>query len=68
MTVLIDQPTVQPMRKVTAVGIGAALSVIVIWIFNTYLLSRPLPPEVASAITAVISAGMGYFVRERATR
>ena len=63
---LVNQPDAVPTRKVQAAGIGGALGIIVCWMLNAYVLPQPLPAEVAAAITAVISAGLGYMAKERA--
>lgn len=57
-----DQPTSQPTQKVAAAGIGGSLSVVVVYVVGLFGLD--LPPEVASAITALVSFAAGYLVRE----
>lgn len=52
-----------PTRKITAAGIGGAITIIVVWIANT-LASVAIPPEVASAFTTLITFGTGYLVKD----
>jgi putative flippase GtrA len=59
----INQPSIAPTTKVAAGGIAGALTVVVVWILG--LLHVPVPPEVASALTVIISFITSYFVRER---
>lgn len=59
----MDQPTSQPTQKVAAAGIGGSLSIVLVYIIG--VLGLELPPEVASAITAIIAFAAGYIVRER---
>jgi hypothetical protein len=51
-------------RKVGASAIAGGVTVILVWIVNTFLLSKgtSLPAEVASAITTVISGVTGWIV------
>ncbi|MGO9151604.1 hypothetical protein [Mycobacterium sp.] len=59
----INQPSMAPTTKVAAGGVAAALTVLVVWILG--LLHVPVPPEVASALTVIISFVTSYFVRQR---
>jgi putative flippase GtrA len=59
----INQPSIAPTTKVAAGGVAGALTVMVVWILG--LLHVPVPPEVASAMTVIISFVTSYFVRER---
>jgi putative flippase GtrA len=59
----INQPSIAPTTKVTAGGVAGALTVLVVWILG--LLHVPVPPEVASAITVIISFVTSYLVRQR---
>jgi hypothetical protein len=59
----INQPSVAPTTKVAAGGIAGALTVLVVWILG--LLHVAVPPEVASALTVIISFATSYFVRQR---
>lgn len=45
--------------KVAAAGIAGAATIIIVWIAETVGLS--IPPEVASAFTALIAFGAGYW-------
>jgi hypothetical protein len=59
----INQPSTAPTTKVAAGGVAGALTVLVVWILG--LLHVPVPPEVASALTVIISFVTSYFVRQR---
>jgi putative flippase GtrA len=52
-----------PTTKVAAGGVAGALTVLAVWILG--LLHVPVPPEVASAITVIISFVTSYFVKQR---
>lgn len=58
-----DQPTVSPTRKVAAAGIGGSVSILVVYLIQL-VFSVELPAEVAAAITALVSFGSGYLVKE----
>lgn len=51
-----------PNRKITAVGLAGSATAILIWALGPVL--PVIPPEVASAFTAVIAAVIGYLVPE----
>ena len=57
-----------PGRKVALAGIGGAITTILIFTFNTYILpvDKPLTPEVAAAITTVVTFIVGYRARPSA--
>ena len=59
----ITQPSIAPTTKVAAGGAAGALTVVVVWILG--LLHVPVTPEVASAITVIISFITSYLVRQR---
>jgi putative flippase GtrA len=59
----INQPSKAPTTKVAAGGVAGALTVLVVWILG--LLQVPVPPEVASALTVILSFVTSYFVRQR---
>jgi putative flippase GtrA len=59
----INQPSMAPTTKVAAGGVTGALTVLVVWILG--LLHVPVPPEVASALTVIISFVTSYLVRQR---
>lgn len=54
MTRKSDAPT----QKVAAAGAAGSLTVILVWIAG--LLGLDVPPEVASAFTALVAFGAGY--------
>src|SRR6059058_3471015 len=52
-----------PVRKVTAGGAAGAVTVILVFVINTYVSpAKPLSPEIASAITTVLSFVAAYLV------
>lgn len=51
-----------PAQKVIGGSIGGAVSTIVIYVLNEYVLSAPLPAEIAAAVTTVVVTIVGYFV------
>jgi len=55
-----------PYRKVSAGTLAGALSIILVWIANAFLLSgdQTLPGEVASAVTTILTFVVGYMVPE----
>ncbi len=59
----ISQPSMAPTTKVSAGGVAGALTVLVVWILG--LLHVAVPPEVASALTVIISFTTSYFVKQR---
>lgn len=48
-----------PTPKVAAAGVAGSVTVIVVYVAG--LLGLDLPPEVASAFTAVLAFAAGYF-------
>lgn len=59
----ITQPSMAPTTKVAAGGAAGALTVLLVWILG--LLEVTVPPEVASAITVIISFITSYLVKQR---
>jgi hypothetical protein len=59
----ISQPSIAPTTKVAAGGVAGAVTVLLVWILG--LLHLAVPPEVASALTVIISFVASYFVRQR---
>jgi hypothetical protein len=59
----INQPSIAPTTKVAAGGIAGALTVLVVWILG--LLHVTVPPEVASALTVMITFISSYLVKQR---
>jgi hypothetical protein len=66
---MVSQPAVGPLKtasaiptqKVTAGGLGGAISVIIIAVFQHFL-KWNIDPTLASAITTVVSFGVAYIV------
>lgn len=54
----------RPTNKVTAGALAGALSVILVYVLNTYVLTPPLSGEVASALTVLLTFVTGYLVPE----
>lgn len=61
---LIDQPSLKPIRKLRLAGASGFLSSAVMAIASQF--GVELPAEVAGAIVTVISFAVGYFSREEA--
>lgn len=55
---------VAPTRKMSAVGIGGAVAVILIWLLETYVLAEPMPPHVAGAVSVICAWGCGWYIRD----
>jgi len=55
-----------PTRKVGASGLAGALSIVLVWLVNTFVLTGPtkITGEVASAITTIFAFAVGYLVRD----
>jgi hypothetical protein len=52
-----------PVRKVVAGGVGGALATIIIYFVNNYLLaSKPLDGTVSAAITTIVTFLVSYIV------
>ena len=49
-----------PTRKVTGSALAGAITMIVVYFLNNYVLEMPLPGEVAAALTTIISFVVGY--------
>lgn len=53
----------RPDRKVTAGALAGSLSAILVWTLNTYVtVERPIPAEIAVAVTTVLTFMVSYFV------
>lgn len=65
MAVTVDQPTPTPTRKMSAVGISGAITVLVLALVEAFT-EVQVSSEVASALTLVIAFGMGYLTKENA--
>jgi hypothetical protein len=52
-----------PTRKVGASALAGALSILVVWVLNTFILADHtlITGEVASALTTVLTFLVGYF-------
>lgn len=53
-----------PTRKVIAGGLSGSMTLILVWMLNTYALpeAKPIPAEIAVAISTVLSFAVSYFV------
>lgn len=58
-----DQPSPAPTRKVASGGIAAAITVVIVWVLGAFF-DVDVPPEVASAFTAIIAFATSYLVPE----
>ena len=52
-----------PVRKVAAGGIGGAITTVIVWVLNTWVLEQSMPSEVAAALATIVSFALAYFVR-----
>jgi fluoride ion exporter CrcB/FEX len=52
----------RPTNKVIATGLAGALTTILIWLLDTYVLAQPMPAEVVAAVTTVIAVLVAYIV------
>ena len=55
-----------PNRKVTVGGLAGAVSIIVVWAVRTFG-EVEVPPEIASAVTVVLTFVAAYLVSESET-
>lgn len=60
----IDQPTNIPTRKVSASALAGAIVTILVAVAEPF--DIVIEPEVAAAITTLLSFVAGYFIRDRA--
>jgi len=54
-----------PTRKVTVAGVAGALTTIIVWVVNTWVIVDPtkvITGEIGAAIATVLSFGIGYLV------
>jgi lipopolysaccharide export LptBFGC system permease protein LptF len=58
-------PRRAPTRKVAAGGVAGALSAIIVYVLNQYVIpsAKQIPPEMASLLTTVISFITGYWTK-----
>jgi hypothetical protein len=54
-------PSAFPVRKVAAGGVAGAVTAIIVWILAAAF-NVNIPPEIASAITVVLSFAAGYLI------
>ena len=57
------QPTSFPRKKIVTGGIAGAVTVVIVFILNAYVLpsDRPIPAEIASAITTIITFAISFL-------
>ena len=59
----VPQATIIPRRKVIAGGLAGAVTIVVVFILNTYVTpDRPITGEVSSAITTIITFIASFLV------
>lgn len=51
-----------PNLKIQAAGVSGAASIVIIWVLAQ--LGVEMPPEVAAAVTTILSVGAGYLKSE----
>jgi len=54
-------PSVLPVRKVAAGGAAGAVTAIIVWILSAAF-KIDIPPEIAAAITVLLSFAAGYLI------
>jgi hypothetical protein len=60
---VVRTATKAPVRKITAGALAGAISIVLLFVLNTTILStHPIPPEVASAITVILTFIVGYII------
>lgn len=64
MTEKVAQPTLAPTTKVTLGSASGAAVLVLVWVAGMFGLE--VPPEVASAVTLLLMAGVAYLVKDRA--
>lgn len=60
-TTQAHSPSAFPVRKVAAGGVAGAITAIIVWILSAAFKIN-IPPEIASAITVVLSFAAGYLI------
>jgi hypothetical protein len=60
--VSVKQQSATPTRKVIAGGLAGAVTIIVVYVLNTYLLPKPLPAELVAPITVIVSFAISYLI------
>jgi hypothetical protein len=57
------EPTIVPRRKVLTGGIAGAITVVLVFVLNSYVLppDKPIPAEIASALTTIITFAISFL-------
>jgi Mg/Co/Ni transporter MgtE len=57
------QPTNLPRRKIITGGIAGAVTVVIVFVLNAYVLpgDKPIPADIASAITTIITFAISFL-------
>lgn len=63
-SVSYDQPSAAPTQKVAVGAIAGSITVVLVYLVKT-VLNVEVPPEVASAVTVILSFLSSYFTKER---
>lgn len=64
----VKPTSLTPVRKVAAGGLAGALAIILVFVLNTYVMpAKPIPGDVASALTTVLTFIVSYMVPSTAT-
>lgn len=57
------QPNGAPIRKVAFGGLAGAISVLLVWLYNTFVSpGQPMPADLAAILTTVLTFIVAYFV------
>ncbi len=59
----INQPSAAPTTKVSAAGISGALTVVLVYVLGFG--GVEVPPEVASALTAIVAFAASYLIKSK---
>ena len=64
MARVVKQASSVPTRKVMAGGVAGALTTVLVFVLNTYVLpmDKPLTAEIAAALTTIFSFAFSYLV------
>jgi hypothetical protein len=63
-TIPIKQPTLKPVPKVAAVGVGGVAATLIV-VMAKRLLKIDVPPDVATGIVAIALFGFGFATKDR---
>ena len=61
---MAEQLNSTPTRKVMAGGLSGAVTVVLVWLLNAYILpaAKPIPAEISSALPVIVTFLVSYMV------